>query len=237
MVWFGFYKDVHEDVAVPFSNALFTQLNALGISGEGNKQSIAPFVVASKECSDFIFLDADICTNDDMSQNCKDTRTIEYKYTSVFDEFGKKAKTKKIKRTVCVDGCFEGDTMSPIEEEEYLALAQITMDQLCDGETDIEVTAKFVKTKADKCYPAISDKYAKKKCKGTKAAKGTKTPKGRTKSPKGGKGSKTSAPTASPTTCNVDNCVEYQSCGVCKTCDSGYFISSGICKSGWVYPN
>lgn len=151
--------------------------------------------------------------------------------------------------------------MSPIEEEEYLSLAQITMDrkfqayfinegqacnpeivpypfgELCDGETDIEVTAKFVKTKADKCYPAISDKYAKKKCKGTKAAKGTKTPKGRTKSPKGGKGSKTSAPTASPTTCNVDNCVEYQSCGVCKTCDSGYFISSGICKSGWVYPN
>lgn len=85
--------------------------------------------------------------------------------------------------------------MSPIEEEEYLALAQITMDrkfqayfinegqtcnpeivpypcgELCEGKTDIKLTAKFVKTKSDKCYPAISYKYAKKKCKGTKAAK------------------------------------------------------------------
>lgn len=99
--------------------------------------------------------------------------------------------------------------MSPIEEEEYLALVQITMDrkfqacfinegqtcnpeivpypfgELCEGETDIEVTAKFVKTKSDKCYPAISHKYAKKKCKGTKAAKHAKALKGTTtKAPK-----------------------------------------------------
>lgn len=76
----GFFKAVHENVAVPLSNALFTQLNALGISGEGNRQRTEPFVVASKECSDSIFLDVDICTNEEKSNTCKNTRTIEYRY-------------------------------------------------------------------------------------------------------------------------------------------------------------